>query len=98
MYSCTELEAVRRAIAPLAPPPPELFGAETPPEPLRVFWKLLDLDPPLFRRLSRDPWVQALSHYAFFPEVYRRRRPGGEIPALEGNGQGQGSGRHYPFP
>ena len=98
MYSCTELEAVRRAIAPLAPPPPELFGAETPPVPLRVFWKLLDLDPPLFRRLSRDPWVQALSHYAFFPEVYRRRRPGGEIPALEVTGRTRGPVAIIRFP
>ena len=89
-YSLTELGAIRRTIAPPPAPPPDLFGAETPPEPLRVFWKLFDLDPPLFQRQCGDPWVQALSHYAFFPEVYRRRRPGVEIPALEVTGRTRG--------
>ena len=69
-YSEAELASIRRAIAPPPPPPPaEILAVASSPLPqwMRPFWKLVDLEPELFRRLSADPWVQALSLYAFFP-------------------------------
>ena len=82
-YSEAELASIRRAIAPPPPPPPaEILAVANSPLPqwMRPFWKLVDLEPELFRRLSADPWVQALSLYAFFPPVLGWRRQGRPVP------------------
>ena len=93
VYSEAELTAVQRAIAPPPPPvPPEVMAAQEtpPPEWMQPFWKLADLEPALFRRLASDPWVEALSHYAFFPPVMRWRAEGRDIPALRITGRTRG--------
>ncbi len=89
VYSETELAAVWRAIAPpppAAPPMPE----EQPPEWMRPFWKLTGLEPELYRRLAGDPWVEALSLYAFFPPVLEWREQGRPIPELLLTGRTRG--------
>lgn len=89
-YSVAELEAIRRAIAPPPPSPPnEVLGAAL-PEHLKAFWKLSDLDRPLFERLSQDPWVKLFSLYAFFPGVQERLGVGSAIPELELTGRTRG--------
>ena len=57
---------------------------------MRPFWKLVDLQPALFGRLSEDPWVPALSHYAFFPEVLGWRSGGRPVPHLRITGRTRG--------
>ena len=92
-YSGAEVAAVHRAIAPPPPPAPsEVFGTVEGlvPEWMRPFWKLVDLEPDLFRRLASDPWVKALSHYAFFPPVLRWREEGRAIPELRITGRTRG--------
>ena len=92
-YSSEELAAIQRAIAPLPPPPPpEIVGAmETHlPERMRTFWKLADLAPELFDRLAADPWVEVLSHYAFFPRVLEWREQGRPVPELRMTGRTRG--------
>ncbi len=91
-YSETELAAIRRAIAPPPPSaPPEIIGAaEAPPQRLKPFWKLAGLEPGLFRRLAADPWVEALSQYAFFPPVMAWREGGRPIPDLRITGRTRG--------
>ena len=92
-YSELELAAVQRAIAPPPPPvPPEVFGAmqQAPPAWMRPFWKLADLEQDLFRRLALDPWVQGLSHYAFFPPVLRWREEGRAMADLRITGRTRG--------
>ncbi len=91
-YSETELAVIRRAIAPPPPPaPPEIIGAaEAPPQRLKPFWKLAGLEPGLFRRLAADPWVEALSQYAFFPPVMAWREGGRPIPDLRITGRTRG--------
>ena len=92
-YSASELAAVRRAIAPPPPPPPaEIMAAigTLPPEWMRPFWKLSDLDPALFIRVSEDPWVVALAQYAFFPPVLAWREQGRSIPQLRMTGRTRG--------
>lgn len=92
-YSESELAAVGRAIAPPPPPaPPEFLGAmeQAPPEWMRPFWKLADLESDLFHRLASDPWVEALSHYAFFPPVLHWREEGRAIPNLRITGRTRG--------
>jgi tRNA A-37 threonylcarbamoyl transferase component Bud32 len=54
------------------------------------FWKLSDLEFPLFLRLTADPTVKALSRYAFFPEVFQRLRSGQDLPKLEFSGRARG--------
>ena len=78
-YSSDEIAVVRRAIAPPPPKPPEgVIEAMRPaagmpvPDHMPPFWKLSDLEMPLFMRLTGDPVVKALSRYAFFPEVFKR--------------------------
>ena len=60
------------------------------PEWMRPFWKLVDLEPELFVQLTVDPWVEALSHYAFFPPVLEWRQQGRPIPALRMTGRTRG--------
>ena len=55
-----------------------------------AFWKLADLEPPLFDRLTTDPWAQALSQYAFFPLVTAWRAEGRPIPDLQITGRTRG--------
>ena len=54
------------------------------------FWKLSDLEMPLFMRLTADPVVKVLSRYAFFPEVYGPLQSGQELPSLEFSGRARG--------
>ena len=92
-YSDEEVAAVHRAVAPPPPPAPSevLSATEGPvPEWMRPFWKLVDLEPDLFRRLGSDPWVEALSHYAFFPPVLRWREQGRATPELRITGRTRG--------
>ena len=90
-YSESELAAVRRAIAPPPPAPPEtVWARESPPEWMRPFWKLAGLEPGLFRRLAADPWVESLSLYAFFPPVMGWRDAGRAIPDLRITGRTRG--------
>ena len=60
------------------------------PDHMPPFWKLSDLEMPLFLRLTSDPIVKALSRYAFFPEVLDRLRSGHDIPKLEFSGRARG--------
>ena len=92
-YSQVELEAIHRAIAPPPPPAPSevLATMEVPvPEWMRPFWKLVDLEPELFVRLATDPWVETLSHYAFFPPVLEWRTQGRPVPGLRMTGRTRG--------
>ncbi len=96
-YTEEEIAVIRRAIAPPPPKPPEeIIDAMRPaagmpvPEHMPPFWKLSDLEFPLFLRLTHDPTVMALSRYAFFPEVLRRLRSGQDIPKLEFSGRARG--------
>ena len=92
-YSDAELAAIQRAIAPPPPPaPPEILAAVDGPvqEAMRPFWKLVDLQPELFGRLSGDPWVLAISLYSFFPTVLEWRRKGRPIPDLRMTGRTRG--------
>lgn len=96
-YSPDELAVIRRAIAPPPPKPPEgVIEAMRPaagmpvPEHMPPFWKLADLEMPVFLRLTADPVVKALSRYAFFPEVHARLRSGQGIPKLEFSGRARG--------
>jgi tRNA A-37 threonylcarbamoyl transferase component Bud32 len=96
-YSEDEVAVIRRAIAPPPPKPPEeVIEAMRPaagmpvPDHMPPFWKLSDLEFPLFMRLTADPTVKALSRYAFFPEVFQRLRSGQEIPRLEFSGRARG--------
>ena len=90
-YSETELAAIRRAIAPPPPPAPvDVLGLEDWPQYVKPFWKLADLERDLFRRLAEDPWVEALSLYAFFPPTLAQRVDGGPIPAVEYTGRTRG--------
>ena len=96
-YSPEEVAVIRRAIAPPPPKPPEeVIDAMRPaagmpvPDHMPPFWKLSDLEMPLFLRLTADPVVKALSRYAFFPEVYNRLRAGHEIPKLAFSGRARG--------
>ena len=92
-YSEAELASIRRAIAPPPPPPPAEILAVVSSPPLqwmRPFWKLVDLEPELFRRLTADPWVQALSLYAFFPPVLGWRRQGRPFPEFRTTGRTRG--------
>ena len=91
-YSQIELDMVRRAIAPPPPPaPPEALAVTGgSPGSMRPFWKLADLEPDLYRRLSGDPWVQALSCYAFFPPAMAWREEGRPVPDREMTGRTRG--------
>jgi len=96
-YSPEEISVIRRAIAPPPPKPPEeVIDAMRPaagmpvPEHMPPFWKLFDLEMPLFMRLTGDPVVKALSRYAFFPEVFQRLRSGQNLPSLEFSGRARG--------
>jgi hypothetical protein len=60
------------------------------PEWMRPFWKLVDLEPELFIRLATDPWVETLSHYAFFPPVLEWRTQGRPVPGLRMTGRTRG--------
>ena len=78
-YTGDELATIQRAIAPPPPnPPAEFIGVmgSLPPEWMRPFWKLSDLEPALFSRVSEDPWVVKLAQYAFFPPVLEWRDQG----------------------
>jgi tRNA A-37 threonylcarbamoyl transferase component Bud32 len=92
-YTPDEVAVIRRAIAPPPPKPPEeVIEAMRPaagmpmPEHMPPFWKLSDLEMPLFMRLTADPVVKALSRYAFFPEVYGALKSGHDVPILELSG------------
>lgn len=93
VYSQTELAQIQRAIAPPPPPPPaEFVGVmgTLPPEWMQPFWKLSDLEPNLFSRVSEDPWVVSLAQYAFFPTVLEWRERGLPIPRLRMTGRTRG--------
>ena len=93
IYSQTELAQIQRAIAPPPPPPPaEFVGVmgTLPPEWMQPFWKLSDLEPDLFSRVSEDPWVVSLAQYAFFPPVLEWRERGLPIPRLRMTGRTRG--------
>ena len=92
-YSETELAAIHRAIAPPPPPAPSEVLATMPapvPDRMLPFWKLVDLEPELFVQLGTDQWVEALSHYAFFPPVLDWRAQGRPIPGLRKTGRTRG--------
>ncbi len=92
-YTEAELAAVQRAIAPPPPPPPAEFMAAIgtlPPDWMRPFWKLSDLEPDLFIRVSEDPWVVALAQYAFFPVMIAWRADGRPVPGLRFAGRTRG--------
>ena len=92
-YSQTELAKIQRAIAPPPPPPPAEFVGimgTLPPEWMQPFWKLSDLEPDLFSRVSEDPWVVALAQYAFFPPVLEWREQGRPIPLISMTGRTRG--------
>ena len=61
-----------------------------PPEWMQPFWKLSDLEPDLFSRVSEDPWVVSLAQYAFFPPVLEWREQGRPIPHLHITGRTRG--------
>ena len=90
-YSEAELTAIRRAISPPPPAAPvDVLGRADWPQYVKPFWKLADLERDLFRRLAEDPWVEALSLYAFFPPVLAQRLEDGPIPAVEYTGRTRG--------
>lgn len=92
-YSAEELATIQRAIAPPSPPPPaEFVGVmgTLPPEWMQPFWKLSDLEPDLFSRVSEDPWVVSLAQYAFFPPVLEWREQGRPVPHLHITGRTRG--------
>ena len=92
-YTSDELGLIQRAIAPPPPPPPaEIMGVigTLPPEWMRPFWKLSDLEPELFIRVSEDPWVVRLAQYAFFPTVLQWRGEGRPVPELRMTGRTRG--------
>ena len=92
-YSEAEVAAVQRAIAPPPPAPPAEFMdalGTLPPDWMRPFWKLSDLQPDLFLRVSEDRWVMALADYAFFPPVLEWREQGRPIPRLHITGRTRG--------
>ncbi len=92
-YSLTELATIQRAIAPPPPPPPAEFVGimgTLPPEWMQPFWKLSDLEPALFSRVSEDPWVVTLAQYAFFPPVLEWREQGRPIPRIRMTGRTRG--------
>ncbi len=90
-YTEAELEVIRRAISPPPPPAPlVVLGRDDWPEEVRPFWKLADLERDLFSRLAEDPWIRALSLYAFIPPVLAQRLDGGEVPAIEYTGRTRG--------
>ena len=92
-YSETELAQIQRAIAPPPPPPPaEFVGVmgTLPPEWMQPFWKLSDLEPDLFSRVSEDPWVVSLAQYAFFPPVLEWREQSRPVPHLRITGRTRG--------
>ena len=92
-YSQPELAAIQRAIAPPPPAPPaefmEVLGT-LPPDWMRPFWKLSDLQPDLFIRVSEDRWVVSLAEYAFFPPVLGWREQGRPVPSLRITGRTRG--------
>ena len=61
-----------------------------PPDWMRPFWKLSDLEPDLFLRVSEDRWVMALAQYAFFPTVVDWRRDDRPIPTFRTTGRTRG--------
>ena len=61
-----------------------------PPDWMRPFWKLSDLEPDLFLRVSEDRWVMALAQYAFFPTALEWRRQGRPIPGFRSTGRTRG--------
>lgn len=92
-YSEVELAAIQRAIAPPPPAPPAEFMdalGTLPPHWMRPFWKLSDLQPDLFIRVSEDRWVVSLAEYAFFPPVLQWREQGRAIPGLHITGRTRG--------
>ena len=92
-YTSDELRLIQRAIAPPPPAPPAEFMAALgtmPPDWMRPFWKLSDLEPDLFIRVSQDRWVMALAQYAFFPAVLEWREQGRSIPAFRTAGRTRG--------
>ena len=92
-YSEAELAQIQRAVAPPPPPPPaEFVGVmgTLPPEWMQPFWKLSDLEPDLFSRVSEDPWVVSLAQYAFFPPVLEWREQGRPVPHLHITGRTRG--------
>ena len=92
-YSAEELATIQRAVAPPPPPPPAEFVGimgTLPPEWMRPFWKLSDLEPDLFSRVSEDPWVVTLAQYAFFPPVLEWREQGRPIPQIRMTGRTRG--------
>ena len=92
-YSEDELAMIQRAVAPPPPSPPaEFVGVmgSLPPDWMRPFWKLSDLEPDLFTRVSEDRWVMALAQYAFFPEVLRWREQGRPVPRRSMTGRTRG--------
>ena len=96
-YTPEEVAVIRRAIAPPPPKPlEEVIEAMRPrsgspvPDHMPLFWKLSDLEMPLFLRLSGDPTVKALSLYAFFPEVYERLLSGQGAPSVHFSGRTRG--------
>ena len=92
-YSDSELAQIQRAVAPPPPPPPaEFVGVmgTLPPEWMQPFWKLSDLEPDLFSRVSEDPWVVSLAQYAFFPPVLEWREQGRPVPHLRITGRTRG--------
>ena len=93
LYTSGELALIQRAIAPPSPAPPAEFMAvlgTMPPDWMRPFWKLSDLEPDLFIRVSEDRWVVALAQYAFFPTVLEWREQGRPIPAFRTAGRTRG--------
>ena len=93
LYTETELAQIQRAIAPPPPPPPaEFVGVmgTLPPEWMQPFWKLSDLEPDLFSRVSEDPWVVSLAQYAFFPPVLEWRERDRPVPHLRITGRTRG--------
>ena len=92
-YTSDELAMIQRAIAPPPPAPPAEFLAvlgTMPPDWTLPFWKLSDLEPDLFIRVSQDRWVMALAQYAFFPTVLEWREQGRAIPAFQTAGRTRG--------
>ena len=79
-YTEEEVAVIRRAIAPPPPKPPEQVieamrpGAGMPvPEHMPPFWKLSDLEMPLFPQLTGDPTVDREEAHYFVrtPPMYR---------------------------
>ena len=92
-YTGDELALIQRAIAPPPPAPPAEIMAvigTSPPDWMRPFWKLSDLEPDLFVRVSKDRWVMALAQYAFFPTVLEWREQGRPVPGFRTAGRTRG--------